>query len=342
MFGISSIYKHLGCLNIWFKYLTYKRFVNLIKLSFSYFISIFGYQKSSGLSPYFISVEASNYCNLHCPECPVGTRTDKSFENKNFDLISFKNLIDTNKQTLLHVILYFQGEPFLNKNLLKLVEYAHKSHIFTSTSTNGQLLSKKNAKDIVLSGLDKLIISIDGTTQEVYEKYRMGGSLEKALNGIRELVYWKEQLKCVTPLLEIQFIVFKTNEHQMEEIKQLAKELKVDRLKFKTAQLYDFEHGNALLTSLKKYARYKKSKNGNYVIKSKLQNHCQRLWTGGVVNAKGEVLPCCFDKKSEFSFGNINDKSLAECWAGQKASDFREAILQNRKQFEMCRNCTSK
>ncbi|HET7734050.1 MAG TPA: radical SAM protein, partial [Paludibacter sp.] len=204
------------------------------------------------MSPSFISVETSNYCNLHCPECPVGRSQTPKTGHAYFDLTLYKKLIDEQKSTLLHVILYFQGEPLLNKQLAEFIQYAHDAKIYTSTSTNGQLLNKKNAKDIVLSGLDKLIVSVDGSTQETYESYRVGGKLQKTLDGIKELVYWKNELKSVTPLLEIQFIVFKTNEHQLAEMKKLAKSLHADRLTFKTAQLYDFENGNMRLTTIDK------------------------------------------------------------------------------------------
>jgi radical SAM protein with 4Fe4S-binding SPASM domain len=289
-----------------------------------------------------LSIETANYCNLHCPECPVGTGENPKTERSTFDLTLYRRLIDEQKSTLQHVILYFQGEPLINHQLHEFIHYAHQAKIYTSTSTNGQLLNKKNAKDLVESGLDKLIVSVDGSTQEAYASYRVGGKLQKTLDGIREIVYWKRELKSVTPLVEMQFIVLKTNEHQLADMKKLARELEVDRLTFKTAQLYDFKYGNKLLTSLNKYARYRKMKDETFEIKSKLPNHCWRLWSGAVVNAHGEVLPCCFDKGSDFSFGNVKDATFAASWHTKKASGFRDSILENRKQYEMCRNCTSK
>ncbi|HEY6913652.1 MAG TPA: radical SAM/SPASM domain-containing protein [Paludibacter sp.] len=336
------IFSEIQRLFIAVNYLTIKRILNLCRLGLSYLLSVTGRQKTSAVLPSFVSVETSNYCNLHCPECPVGMRQIPKTGHAHFDLTLYKKLINEQKSTLLHVILYFQGEPLLNKQLTEFIQYAHDAKIYTSTSTNGQLLNKKNAKNIVLSGLDKLIVSVDGSTQETYESYRIGGKLDKTLDGIRELVYWKNELKSVTPLLEIQFIVLKTNEHQLNEMKKLAKTLRADRLTFKTAQLYDFVNGNARLTSIDKYARYKHMPDGKYMLKGSQPNRCWRLWSGAVINAQGEVLPCCFDKASEFSFGNLNEKSFAENWHNKKASGFRESILQNRMQYEMCRNCTSK
>lgn len=323
------------------RFFSFQKTGNFFRLIISYIFSMIGIPLIQKRMPFFISVEITNYCNLHCPECPVGKNEIATAKRKNFEINLYKTLINQLKPTLAHIILYFQGEPFLNSKLSEFVQIAHQAKIYTSTSTNGQFLHKNNVKEIVSSGLDKIIVSIDGATQEVYETYRVAGSLNKAIQGIKELVAAKRELKSLTPLIEIQFLVLKTNEHQMAEMKRLAKSLGVDKLTFKTAQLYDFENGNNLMPIKNKYSRYKKSKDGKFRLKGNQPNRCWRMWSGAVVNVNGEVLPCCFDKKSENSFGNINENSFAECWHSKKASDFRDCILQNRKQFEMCRNCTS-
>jgi len=320
--------------------MSFKKFINYFQLIISYQFSnkkVFFNQK---LQPAFISVEPCNYCQLGCPECPVGVRIIK--KTNQIDDFVFRKTIDELKNKLLHVIFYFQGEPLLNKNLPKMIEYAHKAGIFTSTSTNAQALTQELAKEIVASGIDKLIISIDGATQEVYEKYRKGGKLQKAIDGAVFINHWKKELKSITPFVEIQFIVFKTNEHQFNEMKRLKKELHADRLVFKTAQLYNFENGNELMTTKDKFSRYRKLKTGKFEIKNKLKNHCKRMWMGAVLNSEGKVLPCCFDKNSDYSFGNMNDNSFKAVWHNEKAFSFRTSILQNRKQHEMCRNCTEK
>src|ERR1035437_4866232 len=323
------------------RYLSILKTVNGLKLISLYLFSFTNFMKLTKLSPCFISVETTNFCNLHCPECPVGTGKNSKGDKSSFDIELYKNLIDELKPKLLHVILYFQGEPFLNLHLFEMIRYANEARIYTSTSTNGQFLTEKVAREIVVSGLDKLIVSIDGSTQEVYETYRQGGNLQKVTEGINYIVEWKKELNSATPLIEIQFLVLKSNEHQMNDMKILAKSLQADRLAFKTAQLYDFENGNELLTTIDRYARYRIGKDGKYSIKGKQPNRCWRMWSGAVVNVHGEVLPCCFDKSSGHSFGNITGSTFSDCWQGEKASGFRGKIIKNQKQFEMCRNCTS-
>ena len=142
---------------------------------------------------------------------------------------------------LLYLVFYFQGEPYLNPDFLEMVKYASQKKIYTATSTNAHYLTDQNAKRTIESGLDRLIISIDGSTQEVYQQYRVGGNLEKVLEGAKNIVKWKKELKSKTPFIFFQFLVVKPNEHQLEDIQKLAKEVGVDEVRFKTAQVYDYE-----------------------------------------------------------------------------------------------------
>src|SRR5204862_1212482 len=141
-----------------------------------------------------------------------------------------------------------------------MVSYASGKKIYTATSTNAHYLNDNNARRTIESGLDRLIISIDGTTQDVYEQYRVGGKLDKVLEGARNIVKWKKELKSKTPFVFFQFLVVKPNEHQIEDIKVLAKEVGVDQVRFKTAQVYNYETDpNHLIPSIEKFSRYKKN-----------------------------------------------------------------------------------
>jgi MoaA/NifB/PqqE/SkfB family radical SAM enzyme len=125
----------------------------------------------------------------------------------------FRKVIDEVSDRVLYLTFYFQGEPFLNPTFLDMVNYAAGKKMYTATSTNAHYLDDDMARRTVESGLDRLIISIDGTTQETYEQYRIGGKLEKVLEGTRNIVKWKKQLNKSTPYLVFQFLVVKPNEH---------------------------------------------------------------------------------------------------------------------------------
>ena len=135
----------------------------------------------------------------------------------------FTETIDDIHKELLYLIFYFQGEPYLNPDFLEMVKYASSKGIYTATSTNAHYLNDEAARKTVESGLDRLIISIDGTTQDVYQQYRVGGNLEKVLEGAKNIVKWKKELNSKTPFVFFQFLVVKPNEHQIEDIKTTGK-----------------------------------------------------------------------------------------------------------------------
>ena len=321
------------------KKLTFLRLFNILKVYYGFFLSIlfkstyrFGY-------PISFSVEPSNICNLSCPECPVGSGTSHG-GSTNLDFDIYKKIIDEVFPHSLSLIMYFQGEPFLNKRFLEMIYYANKYNLFTITSTNGHFLTKELANKIVKSGLNKLIISIDGSTQEIYEKYRVGGDLAKVIIGVKNVVEAKITNKSSHPFLVIQFLVNGKNEHQINNIKELAKSLKVDKLELKSSQIYNFEKGSDLIPSISKYSRYKKNTDGSFSIKSKLENRCKRLWESAVISSDGDVLPCCFDKLASYKMGNIKHNSFKEINNNKAYRNFRKSILIDRKSHEMCRNCT--
>jgi radical SAM protein with 4Fe4S-binding SPASM domain len=255
-------------------------------------------------------------------------------------LETFKQIIDKQYQTLIWLILYFQGEPYLNKSFFEMVSYAKSRKFFTTTSTNGHFLTKENALKTIESGLDRLLISIDGLDQLTYEKYRVGGNLEKVKQGIQNLVEAKKETGKSHPFIVIQFIVFKTNEHQLEEAKKLKKTLGVDKVEIKTAQVYSQNDKNQLIPDNKKHRRYQQNENGEWTIKKEIPNKCNRMWRAAVVTWDAQVVPCCFDKDADFQMGNLLEKSFEEIKNTEKYTNFRNQVFTNRKQIDICRNCS--
>jgi len=256
---------------------------------------------------------------------------------KNF----FKDTLEEIHQHLLYLVFYFQGEPYLNPAFLEMVKFASERKIYTATSTNAHYLTPEKADATVESGLDRLIISIDGTTQEVYQQYRVGGKLEKVLEGARNIVAAKKRAGSSKPLVIFQFLVVRPNEHQMEEVKELAKEIGVDDVWFKTAQVYDYENDpHQLIPTQLKYARYRRNAEGMMVPKNKLSNHCWKLWHANVITWDGMVVPCCFDKDAEFPLGDLRNKGFKEIWQSETYQNFRAKLMTGRKNISICANCS--
>ncbi|MBX3163790.1 MAG: SPASM domain-containing protein [Bacteroidetes bacterium] len=320
------------------KKLSPRKVFNFVKLFIGFHYSRLTKQATQLGLPFFVSIEPTTSCNLRCPQCPSGlrefTRPTGMLQHQLFEKIILQL-----KPTLHSLTFYFQGEPYLNPDFLNMVNFAGKQNIFTITSTNAHYLTEENAKKTIESKLDKLIISVDGITQEVYEQYRIGGKLDKVLSGTQEILKQKKLLKSKTPHVVWQFVVFKPNQHQIEAVKKLGKELGVDEVKIKTAQVYDFENGHSLIPDLEKYSRYKKNGN-NFEIKNKLLNQCWRMWQGCVITWDGKIVPCCFDKDAKYQLGNLENETFKNVWHSQAYNQFRNAVLQSRNKIDICTNCT--
>lgn len=286
-----------------------------------------------------LAVEPTTACNLRCPECPSGLR---SFTRATGRLQQdfFRKTIDQISRTCCSLTFYFQGEPYLNPEFLQMVVYAKRKGLYTLTSTNGHFLSDDIARKTVESGLDRLIISIDGITQDTYQSYRKNGDLKKVLDGTRKVIEWKKKLASSSPYIVFQFLVVRTNEHEISLLHSLAEDLKVDEVKLKTAQLYDYKNGHPLMPENQKYARYIKTREGTYRLKHKIRNQCWKMWHSAVITWNGLMVPCCFDKDADHIMGDLNKDDLQEIWGGPSYRTFRKQILRGREKIKICTNCS--
>lgn len=249
-------------------------------------------------------------------------------------------ILDQVSRSVFYINYYFQGEPFLHPQFLDLIKSAKKHKIYTATSTNAHFIDEKKATEIVESGLDRLIISIDGLTQVTYENYRVHGKLSKVIEGTKHLIQTKKELKSKTPHLIFQFLAVKPNEHEIDEVFILGKELGIDEVRIKTAQLYDYKNGNSLMPENEKYARYKKKADGTYVLKQETGNYCWRMWSSSVLTWDGKVVPCCFDKDAQHVLGSIETNEFPKIWKSKQYTSFRQSVLSGRDQIEICQNCS--
>lgn len=319
--------------------LTFRRGLNALKVISGFYYSRFAGTPHQWGLPLAIAIEPTTSCNLRCPECPSGKR-EFSRPTGMLDEQLFRRIIDESASHIFYLTLYFQGEPYLHPGFFSMVNYASAKKIYTATSTNAHYLDDINAEKTVRSGLDRLIISIDGITQAAYVQYRIGGNLDKVIEGTRNILKWKKKLGSGTPHVIFQFLVTRYNEHQVDTVKKTASELGVDEMIFKTAQVYDYRNGNELIPLNEKYSRYKKNADGSWSIKNKMENHCRRMWQGCVITWDGKVVPCCFDKDAVHQLGGLEKSSLREIWFGKKYYNFRSAVLKSRKEIDICANCS--
>jgi radical SAM protein with 4Fe4S-binding SPASM domain len=289
--------------------------------------------------PAAIAVEPTTSCNLRCPECPSGLR-NFTRPTGMLDAEMFNRLVDQTASRTAYLTFYFQGEPYLHPRFTDMVKYAALRNMITVTSTNAHYLNEENARRTIESGLSKLIISLDGITQETYSAYRIGGKLNTVLEGARTLLRLRDEMQSATPFVTFQFLVVRANEHEVEAARQLAQEIGADEIVFKTAQLYDYENGNPLMPENEAYSRYVRMSNGKYKLRGTLLNQCWKMWHSCVVTWDGKVVPCCFDKDAAHQLGDVQQLPLHQIWKSTPYTNFRKDILQSRSSIDICANCS--
>jgi len=319
--------------------MTLRRIWNLFLLRFSFLATRLLKVPVHFGKPASMSIEPTTSCNLGCPECPSGLKQFTRPTGK-IDLGLHKKLLNQIDKSVFYINYYFQGEPFLHPRFLELIKEAKRSRIYTSTSSNVHFVNPKKALEIVDSGLDRLIISIDGLTQKTYEQYRVNGKLSKVLKASQYLVEAKKERGSSTPHLIFQFLAVKPNEHEIPQVFELASEMSIDEVRIKTAQLYEYKDGNPLMPENEEFSRYIKQKDGSYKLKGKPGNHCWRMWSGSVSTWDGSIVPCCFDKDAKHVLGSIQHKHFDEIWNASSYRKFRKAVVTNRQAVDICNNCS--
>jgi len=293
--------------------------------------------------PTFVSIEPSAVCQLHCPQCPCGNKGRAISKEALMSMATYKKILKECRGWVHTFQFYFQGEPLLNSHLSEMIHLAHKAHIYTTCSTNAQALTPLLAKQLIQAGLDRIIVSIDGLSEESYQAYRQGGSLNQALKGLIYLRQAKDQLNGCTHI-ELQCLRLTSNEHEWALFQRSYHQMGADSLTLKSAQFYNYEHGNPLMPNNEHYRRYHQKEDGTFVPKNRLRPMsdipCKRIQKGCVITVNGDVLPCCFDKSAQYSMGNVLVSSLHEIWQGEKFNHFRKQIRHNRMDYAICRNCT--
>ena len=269
--------------------------------------------------PFILHFEATNICNLRCPNCKTGLGL-QTLPKGYLSLKNYKKVIDELKDYLVLTRLDGTGESLLNKEFWDIVEYSTKNNIVSSVSTNFAKIEKKDIKKIIETGLDYIIISLDGADKETYEKYRVGATFENVISNIKELVKLKKEMKSKIPFIEIQFIAFKEIAHQKSKIINLGKELNIDRVFIKEAD------------SKKIHALQKKEGTSS---------PCYWLWHVLNTSWTGDMKACCISGlSSTFSFGNVVNNPVIEEWNNENMVNIRKLFSEQSDEIiEKLENC---
>ena len=280
--------------------------------------------------PIKLTVCPGTVCNLECALCPVGLK-DKGREKGLMEFITFKKVIDECGPYLYKLDLFNWGEPLLNKKIFKMVRYAKKFKIKVTISSNLKYFNEEICSGLIKSGVDHLIVSLDGTSQESVNKYQVGNNYKEVVSHIKKLVKKKKELNSIKPFIQWRFLLNRYNENEIETAKALVKEIGVDKLEI---AIFRCDMGNELFYNSEKQfesvqkwlpkgealSMYDYSKKMKKATKIK---ECSWLWTQATVNWNGSVSPCCAVWYEKFDVGNINRDSFWKIWNNKKYQDAR-------------------
>ena len=297
------------------------------------------------LPPTSLMIEPTNICNLKCPLCPTGLGVlNRAKRSMTFD--EYKMIIDQVKGHVKEIVLWHYGEPFVNKHILAMIGYATQRKISIITSTNGHFFqSPEYCERVVRSGIQRIIVAIDGADQEAYEKFRVGGNFDKVIQGVKWLGEAKKKLKSKTPYIEMQFIVMKHNQHQKQQMKDLAQNLEVDYFIEKEVGIHPedptFFNMRDQFLPKEQEGWFYRDENGFSQINGTVPNYCEWPYRYAVINSDGTVVPCSLDIHSDHIMGNVLKEDFLTIWRGKEYQSFRKQIRSDRKSIDMCRVCTN-
>tara|TARA_B110000971_G_C20022662_1_gene507136 strand:- start:1131 stop:2195 length:1065 start_codon:yes stop_codon:yes gene_type:complete len=287
--------------------------------------------------PNTVILELVNRCNLECVMCFQGFRNDakkSTLDNSMLDKI----FLDFKKNKL-NSLMLSTSEPLLFKNINEVFDRAKDAGIMDLLLfTNGTLLNEKNTKMILDSPVTRLFVSIDGYSEETYNKVRVPVSkrlldnnqrLKNLEDNISYFMKERDKRNNDLPLVRTSFVSLKENKIETQQFVNKWREIvdSVEVQKEVSIQAYkDIE-----ILKNKKVPRLKK----NY--------SCSEPWGQITVYADGTVAPCCNTFGRNLPIGNINENSIKEIWNGEKMTEIREGFKNNQphKTCQICINNTS-
>ncbi|MCP5003880.1 MAG: radical SAM protein [Planctomycetes bacterium] len=295
--------------------------------------------------PTKITIESGNICNLSCPLCPTGQR-DGSAKKGFLAYSDFQKLIDEIGENLLVIRLYNWGEPLLNKELIRMVEYADKKKIAVKISTNLSFpVGDKLAESLMKCNLEKIYVSCNGVSGASYSTYHIDGDFDRVIANMRLLVEKKRNLNNTYTELVWLFHVFKHNEHEIDAAKAKAKDVGVRLIINKMRTDMGKEIFETSEKSRERDAEWLPSNPDFNIFDAEGKQpgkraHCDLLWTETVINWEGSVLPCCSVYSEAHSFGNIKESSFKEIWNNEKYRSARKEVGNRRNGVKtICHIC---
>ena len=278
--------------------------------------------------PLHLDIGITNICNLECTFCArtILVDEDKFREPAHMDFELYKKIIDEAAEIgTFSINLNLLNEPLINPELVKMIKYAKmKGIVDVHFHSHGGLLTEKKSLELIDSGLDKLLVSLDSTKKESYEKLRVLSNFDSVISNLKRFKEMRDSRQNLQPLIKCNFIEFPgiTQEEMKENL--------------------EFGLTLADCVGFQEYIDPTNTIGENKVYKSDYKSSfaCQQPFTRLSIAEDGTVSPCCLDHEFDLSVGNVKTKSITELWKSKEMEMIRNT-QKNGKFYEIprCRNC---
>jgi len=277
--------------------------------------------------PVHVDIETASACNLKCTMCPHGIESYDGPRSLIKDELARKIIKDCIKSGVTSLKLSGRGEALMHPHLVDYVKMAKAGGIIdVMLNTNALLLTKEKASQLVDAGIDLIVISMDGTTKEIYELIRSGSDFETVVNNIEYLIQYKKEIGSPRPMIRLQFIKMKENIHQYENF--------IRKWEDKVDVLVGLEYSERGTVNQEEKHVEKKKRIG--------RAYCPHPFQRLSIDAKGQGLMCCVDWYGKYVVGDCHTQSIKEIWKSRKIEYGRECIerLEHHK-ISSCKECWS-
>lgn len=343
MTKLKNLQKRIAYIFLYKNYLSYSQNFTFTKLFNALHNSLEYKLKKIKMKsfPSAYGIDIGNFCNLKCPLCPTGTNC-QSREKKFMTFNDYKTVFDKIKKYAFVVNLYNWGEPFLNKDVFKIIRYTKKNKVGALLSTNLNHITDEMIDSIIKLNLDKMVISIDGASQKTYGEYRKNGDFDKVLENLEKIIKRKKELKSNYPRLVWQYLISKKNEEDVEKAKKIAEELgiKINFLYMRTSQLirkkgskFDKKIVDEWVSDRFEGTPMEASSTINTI------GPCMYPFKHLYVNPEGTTSPCCAVYDSKTDFGNLLENNLSEVWNNKKYISARSRFSKQKPKEKISTVC---
>jgi len=286
--------------------------------------------------PVILQIEPTNSCNLQCPGCPSGGEMERT---RGFmDPILFRRLVDEMADYLLVILFWDWGEPFLHPQAYEMIEYARRAGVRLASSTNGHVFAEgDHARQVVESGLDVLVFSVDGIRQETYQQYRATGNLEQVTRGIRRVVAEKRRSGSATPLVNLRFIAMEHNESELPALHDFAAELGADAVTVRKFAKWGRVDTFAPNSETHQMPAASPEEDSRTRVR---RNRCRNLWNCPTIHWDGSVCRCFMDWNGDHELGRIGEGTLRSTWYGDAYRRLRRDFRRRWRDLPLCGDCS--